>query len=119
MAYSDLGEAFKTANQMDSALAYQRRAYNAGKMIGLQDDQSLPYLLNDLAKTFLQMGRPDSALKYAQESYNIASKTRIWIFTHDASAILAKVYEGKDDKKALFCRPSPHKLSPILPTRRK
>jgi two-component system NtrC family sensor kinase len=101
-AFSDLGEAFRTANQLDSALAYYRLSYNTAKTIGSQSDQSLPYMLSDMAKIFLQLGRPDSALRYAQESYSIASKTRLWNFTYDASAILAKIYEGKDYKKAVF-----------------
>ena len=98
---SDLAEAFAAANRPDSALKYYRRVYDLAEKINFQTE-IFPYMLNNMAETFLKLKQADSALKYARESYDRASKTRQWDYIYNASEILAKIYEGKDDKKALF-----------------
>lgn len=100
IAIGDMGEAQTAAGHLDSALKYYQKAY---AMVNKHEKASdLPYLINNLARTYLQLSKPDSALKYALESYDLASKTKLWEFTADASALLSKIYEGDNDKKSLF-----------------
>jgi signal transduction histidine kinase len=100
--FADIGEAFTIARRPDSALAYDRRSYNAAKTIPLEDNDSFPYLLNNMAEIFLQLGRPDSALVYARQGYDKALKIGRWDFVDDLLLTLVKLYDGKDDRKELF-----------------
>jgi len=101
IATGDLGEALASGGRPDSALVYYIKAYQAVK-ISKENVTDFPYLINNLAKTYLVLGKRDSAAKYGLESYGLASKTKLWEFTGDAASILAKVYEGSDDKKSAF-----------------
>ena len=100
-AIGDLGEALACSGRPDSALIYYIKSYRAVKKSS-ENIADFPYLINNLAKTYLVLGKRDSAAKYALESYGLASKTKLWEFTADAASILAKVYEGRDDKKSVY-----------------
>jgi two-component system NtrC family sensor kinase len=100
LAFGDYGEVMASMNKPDSALRYYGRAYQIAK----RDVQATvrPFLENNIAKTYLQVGKPDSAAKYALQAYQESSSTNLWEFTANAAETLAKIYEGRDDKKSLF-----------------
>jgi|GEM_PF-2312427 len=101
MAMADLAEALAAKGNIDSALYYDRVVYEQEKK-RLPQVSEFPYLENNIAIMYLRSGKPDSAAKYALDAYSRASKTRNWEFTATAASILAKAYEGSDDKKSLF-----------------
>src|SRR5665213_3193916 len=100
-ATGDLAEALAAKGNIDSALSYIRTVYEYEKNRWPRRSQ-FPYLENVFAGMYLSSGKTDSAAKYALDAYNLASKTKTWEFTATAASILAKVYEGRDDKKSVF-----------------
>jgi len=98
---SDYGEAFASANKLDSALSYYRRSYI---LTTRHDPQNLnPEVLNDIAELYLKMQKPDSAIKYALKGYSQSQTAEALSFYYNAEAagILSRAYEGRDDKKSL------------------
>jgi len=100
LALGDYGEVMSSVNKLDSALLYYHRAYQIAKSHVKAIVR--PFLENNIAKTYMRIGKPDSAAKYALEAYRESANANTWEFTAGAAAILAKIFEGRDDKKSIF-----------------
>jgi signal transduction histidine kinase len=96
---ADLAEAMNVANQPDSSLIYSRKALALEMR---QQPRLNPELLNMIANSFLKKGQPDSVVKFGLLSYNILLKTKRWDLLAKTCDVLAKAYEGHDDKKSLY-----------------
>jgi two-component system, NtrC family, sensor kinase len=95
----DLADAMNVANQPDSSLIYSRKALALEMR---QRPRLNPELLNTMANSFLKKGQPDSVVKFGLLSYNILLKTKRWDLLAKTCDVLAKAYEGHDDKKSLY-----------------
>jgi two-component system, NarL family, sensor histidine kinase UhpB len=97
-----LGVIQEKLHHLDSALYYYERAVPAFKASNIFRTTNLIDAYTGIAGIYKNKSDPDSALHYATMAFELSKEANQFNSTYEAAEMLASLYDGKNDKKALF-----------------